>query len=104
MIAEDRAKMKQEQEQGKWFRGGDAAAMPLFPREMFTGLNTGICTKGYASFRDNAKVLEPSLCCSVPSLPTSSPGGLATKAETLPPARCGCTRSSMTAFVSSPRR
>ena len=69
-----------------------------------TGLNTGICTKGYASFRDNAKVLEPSLCCSVPSRPTSSPGGLATKAETLPPARCGCTRSSMTAFVSSPRR
>jgi len=49
MIAEDRAKMKQEQEQGKWFRGGDAAAMPLFPREMFTGLNTGICTKGYAT-------------------------------------------------------
>ena len=41
MIAEDRAKMKQEQEQGKWFRGGDAAAMALFPREMFTGLNTG---------------------------------------------------------------
>ena len=80
------------------------SAMPLFPREMFTGLNTGICTKGYASFRDNAKVLEPSLCCSVPSRPTSSPGGLATKAETLPPARCGCTRSSMTAFVSSPRR
>ena len=80
------------------------SAMPLFPREMFTGLNTGICTKGYASFRDNAKVLEPSLCCSVPSRPASSPGGLATKAETLPPARCGCTRSSMTAFVSSPRR
>src|SRR6266568_4431858 len=80
------------------------SAMPLFPREMFTGLNTGICTKGYASFRDNAKVLEPSLCCSVPSQPASSPGGLATKAETLPPARCGCTRSSMTAFVSSPRR
>jgi len=41
MIAEDRAKMKQEQERGKWFRGGDAAAMALFPREMFTGLNTG---------------------------------------------------------------
>jgi hypothetical protein len=73
------------------------SAMPLFPREMFTGLNTGICTKGYASFRDNAKVLEPSLCCSVPSRPASSPGGLATKAG-------GCTRSSMTAFVSSPRR
>ena len=50
------------------------ATMPLFPREMFTGLNTGICTKGYASFRDNAKVLEPSLCCSVPSRPASSPG------------------------------
>ena len=54
--------------------------MPLFLREMFIGLNTGICTKGYASFRDNAKVLEPSLCCSVPSRPASSPGGLATKA------------------------
>ena len=51
------------------------------------GLNTGICTKGYASFRDNAKVSQPSLCCSVPSRPASSPGGLPTKAETLPPGR-----------------
>jgi ATP-dependent DNA ligase len=58
--------------------------MSLFPREMFTDLNTGICTKGYASFRDNAKVSEPSLCCSVPSRQASSPGGLASKAETLP--------------------
>jgi hypothetical protein len=41
------------------------------------------CAHG-ASFRDNAKVSQPSLCCSVPSRPASSPGGLPTKAETLP--------------------
>ena len=31
------------------------SAMPLFPREMFIGLNTGICTKGYASFRPRSR-------------------------------------------------
>src|SRR5258708_29844904 len=34
-----------------------------------------LMSKGYASFRYNAKVSEPSLCCSVPSRPASSPGG-----------------------------
>jgi hypothetical protein len=46
------------------------SAMLLFPREMFTGLNTGICTKGYTSFRDRGAKGEFEWC---PTLAVAMP-------------------------------